>query len=84
MFQGGVRHGAFVGGGLLNENRRGKVSNELVHVTDIYPTVMELIGAKATNDSVLDGMSVLNVIQYNDVSPRSEILHNIHVIVNLI
>ena len=75
--QGGVRHGSFVGGGLLNDDRRGKMSNELVHVTDIYPTIMELIGAKATNNSVLDGMSMLNVIQYNDVSPRSEILHNI-------
>ena len=72
-----MRHGAFVGGGLLNENRRGAETNALIHVTDIYPTVMDLIGAKATNNSVLDGMSVLNVIQYNDVSPRSEILHNI-------
>eukprot|EP01083_Nonionella_stella_P251292 867163_1 len=77
LWEGGVRHGAFVGGGLLNANRRGQITNALIHVSDIYPTIMELIGSKATNNSVLDGISMLNVIQYNDVSPRSEILHNI-------
>ena len=40
-FQGGVRVPAFISGGYLAENRRGKVLDEIsVHVTDWYQTLL--------------------------------------------
>eukprot|EP01084_Bolivina_argentea_P003679 6921_1 len=77
LYEGGLRGVGFVTGGYLNKNRRGQISNEMIHSTDWLPTICEVVGKKPTNESILDGMSMFNVIQNNAKSTRTEILHNI-------
>ena len=77
LWEGGVRGDGFIGGGLLDKNRRGKISEELIHITDWYPTICEMAGCIPTNRSVQDGFSALGIIQNNTKSLRDQILHNI-------
>jgi arylsulfatase B len=43
-FEGGVRVNAFVSGGWVPPARRGKVVDDLTHVSDVYATVLALAG----------------------------------------
>ena len=46
-WEGGIRVPAFVTGGYLNENRRGKsLDDVLVHIVDWYPTLLSAAGIK--------------------------------------
>ena len=40
----------------------GAVSNEIVHVTDLYPTLARLAGAKVPADRVIDGVDQLDFL----------------------
>eukprot|EP01084_Bolivina_argentea_P274855 468610_1 len=80
LWEGGVKGAGFISGGWLNKTRRGKTMNGLFHITDWYPTLMDIVGIKASNSSILDGYSQLNNIQIGEsdiYSPRSQIVHNI-------
>eukprot|EP01084_Bolivina_argentea_P003676 6916_1 len=80
LYDGGVKGAGFISGGWLNDNRRGKQMNALMHITDWYPTFCDIIGIEPTNKSILDGYSQLDNIQNGETdiyAPRSEILHNI-------
>lgn len=77
LWEGGLRGDAFITGGYLNKNQRGKISQALMHSTDWLPTLCDIVGIKPLNESILDGMSMLNVIQNNAKSPRTMIIHNI-------
>eukprot|EP01084_Bolivina_argentea_P263957 446958_1 len=76
-WEGGVRAAGFISGGYLNEKRRGQISQELMHSTDWLPTICDMVGVIPSNKSILDGFSMKHVIQNNNKSPRTEILHNI-------
>eukprot|EP01084_Bolivina_argentea_P308903 534243_1 len=78
LFEGGVRGVGFINGGYLNESRRGQISNAMMHCVDWYPTFCEIANIVPSNNSMLDGFSMLDVIQNeNAISKRTEILHNI-------
>jgi arylsulfatase I/J len=49
-WEGGVRAVAFVSGGFIPENRRGKVVEESIHITDWYATLPALAGIDVHNN----------------------------------
>ena len=75
LFEGGVRGTAFVHGRMLKHP--GRVSRDLIHITDWLPTFVKLAGGHVTVDKQLDGFDVWNTLQNKEPSPRREILLNI-------
>ena len=56
----------------------GQSTKEMMHITDWFPTLCDVAGITPTNVTALDGFSMLQVIQNEDVnSRRNEILLNI-------
>ena len=74
LFIGGVRGAGFIHSPLL-ENP-GRVSKDLIHVTDWLPTILSLAGVKIP-ENILDGYDQWNTLQNEEASPREEILLNI-------
>ncbi|GFO46215.1 hypothetical protein PoB_007272000 [Plakobranchus ocellatus] len=68
LWEGGVRGVGFVASPLLNQT--GAVSNELMHVSDWFPTIADIAGAKVNKSLGLDG---------GTGGLRKEILHNIDI-----
>ena len=54
----------------------GRVSKDLIHVTDWLPTILSLAGVKIP-ENILDGYDQWNTLQNEEASPREEILLNI-------
>lgn len=78
LYEGGVRAVGFVHGKPLGEKRVGSVSRELMHVTDWFPTLVNLAGGSLNGTKPLDGFDQWNTIRYGTKSPRTEILHDIN------
>ncbi|XP_033123970.1 arylsulfatase B-like [Anneissia japonica] len=79
MFEGGMRALGFVHSPILSEKVKGTVSNELYHISDWYPTIIEGIARSSTrgSKSPLDGKNQWRSIRDGTCSQRHEILHNI-------
>ncbi|XP_054166355.1 arylsulfatase B-like [Oppia nitens] len=75
LWEGGIRVPAFIWSPLLNTS--GYVSDELIHVTDILPTVLEAIGAKIEGQNNIYGVSQWKTLTNRETSRRQEIIHNI-------
>jgi len=74
LWEGGVRAVGFVHSKLLS--KPGRISKDLIHITDWYPTMLHLAGIE-TEGMTLDGHSVWNTLSEGEESPRKEILYNI-------
>ncbi|XP_039257854.2 arylsulfatase B-like [Styela clava] len=76
LWEGGIRGVGFVTGyGVQNP---GRVSRGLFHVSDWFPTLLNIAGGNTNGTKPLDGVNVWNAIADPDSSsPRTEILHNI-------
>lgn len=74
LFEGGTRAAALV-------NWPGKIKpgaiDGLMHVTDLYPTIAALAGAKLEKNKPLDGMDMWPMLGQGKPSPRSEIVYNV-------
>lgn len=55
----------------------GLVVNEMIHVVDMYPTLLKVAGASAAKSKPLDGLDVWGTISEGKPSPRTEIIYNI-------
>ncbi|CAH3139988.1 unnamed protein product [Pocillopora meandrina] len=76
LWEGGVRGVGFVHSKLI-ENK-GRVSYDLIDVTDWLPTFYHLAGGDVTKiQDKIDGMNVWDTIANGKKSPRTEVLHNI-------
>ena len=82
LFEGGVRTIGFVHSPLLPVTRMGQVSHSLFHVSDWFPTLIQLAGCKTSDygGKPLDGVSQVRQLWMgsngNDHA-RDEILHGL-------
>ncbi|KAJ8909740.1 hypothetical protein NQ315_013544, partial [Exocentrus adspersus] len=76
LFEGGIRATAFIYSPLLVQS--GRVSNDLMHVTDWLPTLYSAAGGDiGLLDPDLDGIDQWSSLVFNLPSPRNDILLNI-------
>ena len=80
FFEGGVRALAFVNGGLLPDEMRGKDISGFIHVADWYPTFCKLAGVDPDDSGegryAVDGVDVWPILsgQTNQTSHKSIVL----------
>lgn len=55
----------------------GTVVNEMLHITDLYPTLINLAGGSLKQKLPIDGMDVWKTIAKGKPSPRDEIVHGL-------
>lgn len=70
LYEGSVRVPAFV---RWPRGLEGGVSNALIHVTDMYPTLVKLAGGKLDQRKPLDGVDQWASIRESKLSPRRDI-----------
>lgn len=74
LYEGGTRVCGLV-------NWPGKVKagdvNGMIHVSDMYPTLAALAGAKPTKNKPLDGINVWDTISEGKPSPRTDMVYNV-------
>lgn len=74
LYEGGVRVVALASWpGRLQKN----VVTTMVHVTDMYPTLLQLAGGKLEQPKKLDGLDMWSVLTSTAPNPRSEMLINV-------
>lgn len=56
--------------------RPGRVSRQMLHITDWLPTLITAAGGDPSNLTI-DGMDLWNALSEDTESPRSNVLHNI-------
>lgn len=74
LYEGGTRVVALAN--WPNKIKAGQV-NEMIHIVDLFPTLIGLAKAKPGTTKPLDGMDVWQTIAAGQKSPRSEIVYNI-------
>ncbi|XP_032663859.1 arylsulfatase B isoform X1 [Odontomachus brunneus] len=74
LWEGGVRGTGLVWSPKLV--RPGRVSRQLLHITDWLPTLITAAGGNPSNLSI-DGMDLWNALSDDTDSPRDSVLHNI-------
>nr|XP_006820754.1 PREDICTED: arylsulfatase B-like [Saccoglossus kowalevskii] len=63
-WEGGVRALGFVYSEILPTNARGTDNNELMHITDWFPTLVDISGGNIHTEELLYGVSQWGVIRY--------------------
>ena len=79
-WNGGVKATAIVHSTLLSSKMKGKTYDGLMHVTDWYPTLMNIAtdgkwGGQAQSGLALDGVDMFKSLTKGKDSPREEIIH---------
>ncbi|KAL7630204.1 UNVERIFIED_CONTAM: hypothetical protein RMT77_019655 [Armadillidium vulgare] len=80
MWEGGVRGSAFIWSSLLK--KPGRVSTEMMHISDWLPTLYNAIGGDLSDLHPTDGMNVWESLQGKSSSPRKEFVVNIDPVIN--
>jgi len=76
LYEGGTRVPAFVN--WSGHVKAGSV-DQMIHVVDMYPTLIALAGGSTAKSKPLDGMDVWQTISDDRPSPRSEIVYNVEI-----
>jgi arylsulfatase A-like enzyme len=74
LYEGGVRVVALAH---WPDRLKKSVVTSMVHVTDLYPTLLKLAGGKLEQPKKLDGFDVWGAITAATVNPRREMLINV-------
>lgn len=78
FWEGGVRGVGFVHSNLIRN--KGRVSYDLIDVTDWLPTFYHLAGGDVTKiQERIDGMNVWETIAYGKKSPRTEVRYRLKI-----
>lgn len=77
LWEGGIRAVGFVHSPLLDKGVVGSASRELLHVTDWFPTLVNIAGGNLSNIKPIDGVNQWETIRSGSVSKRNEILHDV-------
>ena len=72
---GGVRGASFIHSPLLES--KGRVSMDLMHLTDWLPTLYGRAGGDISELAGLDGLDMWPTLSQGKASPRTELVHNI-------
>ncbi|KAK3749068.1 hypothetical protein RRG08_034043 [Elysia crispata] len=83
LWEGGMKSIGFVSSPLIGSRRKGKVSTELMHVSDWFPTISAMAGIRLNSSLGLDGVNQWPMIRDGKPSARTEILHNIDILTPL-
>lgn len=75
LYEGGTRVVALAN--WPGQIKAGRTVNEMLHVVDMYPTLVRLAGAKLGKNKPLDGMDVWPTISRGEPSPRTEVVYNL-------
>lgn len=75
LWEGGIKAVGFVHGQMIKKN--GTISKELIHVSDWFPTLINLADGSLKKTNPLDGVDQWRTISYGEQSQRKTILHNI-------
>ena len=75
LYEGGTRVIALVN--WPGHVRPGTTENGMIHVVDMYPTLLALAGGQLGKNKPLDGMDVWATISEGKPSPRTEIIYNL-------
>jgi arylsulfatase I/J len=74
LYEGGTRVVAFA-------NWPGRIKpgvvDDMIHIVDIYPTLVSVAGAQLGKSKPLDGVNVWSTVSENKPTPRGEIVYNI-------
>lgn len=78
LFEGGVKVDSFIYSTLLPTTSIGTTYNGLFHISDWFPTILELTSSsfEPSDDFKLDGVSHLNAWMGLENSPRDLVLYN--------
>ena len=79
--EGGVRVPAFISSPLLAPDNRGSRVKEMVHVTDILPTILSLASADAESREEMetDGFKIWDAIQQKESFERDTVVINLDI-----
>ncbi|XP_070542676.1 arylsulfatase B-like [Ptychodera flava] len=77
LYEGGVHGVGFVNSPLLSDQVRGTVSHELIHISDWFPTLIQVAGGNLIGGRKLDGYNQWETISQGAPSVRQEMLLHI-------
>jgi arylsulfatase A-like enzyme len=84
LFEGGTKVDAFIWSPLIPDALRGSLYNNIFHISDWFPTILDMTGTSYTPQTgyELDGVSHLDSILYETDSPRTKMLYNYYYLVD--
>jgi arylsulfatase A-like enzyme len=77
LYEGGTRVVGFVN--WPGHVKPGSIVDEIIHVVDMYPTLVGLAGGSTAKSKPLDGMDVWPTISEGRPSPRTEVVYNVEI-----
>ena len=75
LYEGGTRVVAFAN--WPGHIKAGSTTDEVIHVVDMYPTLIGLAGGSTARARPLDGMDVWPTLSEGKPSPRIEVVYNV-------
>ena len=79
-FEGGTRGVGFISGGYLNQTQTNMTSDQLLHITDWFSTLLSAAGDDLENVEDLDGVDQWDALNTGAESNRNEIVYNLKII----
>lgn len=77
LFEGGTKVDAFIYSEAIDPVYRNQNFSDLMHVSDLFPTILDLVGIDYTSTSKLDGIShATSMLSNSSTAARTEMLYN--------